>query len=316
MLEFETFSDVQVTDNMSVRLPGTAGFLRFRDGEFVSLKKEDRTRITNINNIIKLKSQKTEYLEEGLIALPQNTKNYAHFTRESLPLLHILNSEKVKVPIVVDENFINQRYVSDLIGFFEHLEFQVVPKNKVLVVKKLSVVSNFSSFYNQKKLVGAQILSETREFVRSNLLVKDEGPPEGHSDRIYISRRNVKRSILNEQPIEQVLHDHGFTTVLLEDMAVAEQARMFSHCNVLFSPHGAGLANAFYMPAGSLVIEASYPTPSLQDLNFFLFSSLLGHRHLLVPGQRADWSAPLNRSEDFLLKQEVLTTLLRELLPE
>ena len=312
MLEFDSFHNVRVTDNTSVQFNGKGEFFRFRDGRFVALKKEDRGAYNRINTALKIKRSSVESIEEGLIAFPQNTTNYAHFIREALPILHLLNKMQVTLPIIVGQNFFDKKFVLELTKLFEKLNLVVVKKNQSLVVRDLKIVSNFRKFYDLKEGIGANLLSETRDFVQGKLYVTDQPEEEVHSDRIYISRKNVKRKIINEEPIERVLKEFGFTTVVVDDASAATQVRMFSNCNVLFGPHGAGLANELYMPTGALILEASYPMASMQDFIFFDFSQLLGHRHLLIPGVRANWDTHPDRQEDFILKPELLRAYLRE----
>jgi Capsular polysaccharide biosynthesis protein len=74
--------------------------------------------------------------------------------------------------------------------------------------------------------------------------------------RVFISRRKASlRRIVNEGEISRVLEDHGFETVLGEDLSLTEQVRLFSKTTAIVSAHGAGLTNLIYCEPESFVGE-------------------------------------------------------------
>ena len=78
---------------------------------------------------------------------------------------------------------------------------------------------------------------------------------DGASESIYISRRRANRSISGEDELERFLSGRGYRPVLLEDMSVDEQVRLFAKTRSVIAPHGAGLSGIAFMPSGAKVIE-------------------------------------------------------------
>ena len=74
--------------------------------------------------------------------------------------------------------------------------------------------------------------------------------------RIYISRAKAAfRRIVNEDDITPSLQEHGFETVLCEDLSLQEQVRLFAEATAIVGGHGAGLTNVIYCERGSFVGE-------------------------------------------------------------
>jgi hypothetical protein len=82
------------------------------------------------------------------------------------------------------------------------------------------------------------------------------GQPTRAHHRLYISRAKAAcRRIVNENEIMPLIQDHGFETVLCEDLALAEQVRLFTASTSIVGAHGAGLTNLMYGMPGSFVGE-------------------------------------------------------------
>ncbi len=74
--------------------------------------------------------------------------------------------------------------------------------------------------------------------------------------RIYISRSDSgARRMLNEEDLVRILQRHGFEIVTLTGLPVTEQIALFSDASHIVAPHGAGLANAIFSPAGAVLCE-------------------------------------------------------------
>jgi hypothetical protein len=73
--------------------------------------------------------------------------------------------------------------------------------------------------------------------------------------RLYISRSGSARTLHQEEDLERYLESHGFQVARLEDHDWTSQVRMFRSAEIVVAPHGAGLANTVFMPAGGRVVE-------------------------------------------------------------
>jgi capsular polysaccharide biosynthesis protein/Tfp pilus assembly protein PilF len=122
--------------------------------------------------------------------------------------------------------------------------------------------------------------------------------------RIYVSRSGAgARRVRNEADVEAMLAAEGFAIARLDNLPAVEQVRLFAAAETIVGPHGAGLANIVFAPAGCRVIELNYES---DFSNLYRGLSLrLGHGYRAVrcprvtvsrdrPGKQ-DISVPLDR---------------------
>ncbi len=78
-------------------------------------------------------------------------------------------------------------------------------------------------------------------------------------NKIYISRKNAnQRKLLNEDEIINFLKAEGYLIVFAEELSFDQQITLFGNAEVVISPHGSGLSNIIFCPAGVKVIELFY----------------------------------------------------------
>jgi hypothetical protein len=98
------------------------------------------------------------------------------------------------------------------------------------------------------------------QFVRQ-LFLNDECPPLNLGQRILVSRRKaqVRRLTCEDKVLKVLQQKYGFTSVILEDFSVAEQAQIFHNADIIIFPHGGGLANCFFCREDTKIIEVFMP---------------------------------------------------------
>ena len=95
--------------------------------------------------------------------------------------------------------------------------------------------------------------------------------------RLLVARQGPTRTIQNIDKVESFVSKHGFDTVYLEGMSMADQILLFQSAEFVISPHGAGLANLLFCDPGTKVIELM---PSVEMRPFFwVMSEKLGLVH-------------------------------------
>jgi hypothetical protein len=100
--------------------------------------------------------------------------------------------------------------------------------------------------------------SSVKETIRALVAGVGAAPASGRApERIYVSRRGLGswRRMRNEADVEGALERLGFTIVRPQELTFDEQVATFSRARVIVGPHGAGLTNAAFAPAGCLVVD-------------------------------------------------------------
>jgi hypothetical protein len=78
--------------------------------------------------------------------------------------------------------------------------------------------------------------------------------------RLFVSRRDAaKRRVVDEDALVAALSGLGFEVVVPGALSFSEQVAVFSEAEIVVGPHGAGLANALFMPEGSALLELHHP---------------------------------------------------------
>jgi capsular polysaccharide biosynthesis protein len=95
--------------------------------------------------------------------------------------------------------------------------------------------------------------------------------------RLYISRANSARRILNEDELLPILRHHGFEIIFSEEYTIAEQIALFAEASVIAGAHGAGFTNVLFARPGTTVIEI-FNRRIWFDC-YAKMSSLLGQEH-------------------------------------
>ncbi|MEQ6121918.1 glycosyltransferase family 61 protein [Reichenbachiella sp. MALMAid0571] len=107
---------------------------------------------------------------------------------------------------------------------------------------------------------------------------------------IYISRgKALKRKIINEQEVLNVLLRHNFISVELESLPFTDQVSLFNNAEVVCGVHGAGLSNMIFSPDKTTYVvfkNEEHPDPAFINLancfshNFYLLDCSDPNSHL------------------------------------
>ncbi|HEY9636739.1 MAG TPA: glycosyltransferase family 61 protein [Coleofasciculaceae cyanobacterium] len=111
------------------------------------------------------------------------------------------------------------------------------------------------SFRRQGTWIEPSACHWLRQRMLSNLptIEKQEFP---FSRRIYISRKKeLGRSVINEDEVMEVLHPLGFVSYTLETMNFAEEMRLFSQAEIIIGTHGSGLTNMIFSQNRPTIID-------------------------------------------------------------
>lgn len=123
------------------------------------------------------------------------------------------------------------------------------------------------------------------EFLRREFLPLGDGLSQDYPERIYISRTQASyRRILNEAAVTELLSHHGFVSVQLELLPLAQQIALFANASLIVTAHGSGLTNTIFCRSGATVVELV--SPHYVRHYYWVISKYLGLQHYYLPGER------------------------------
>src|SRR5262249_5850211 len=114
--------------------------------------------------------------------------------------------------------------------------------------------------------------AERLTWLRSRILSALELKGQPGTRRGFISRRDsVRRPIANEEEIARALEAWGFETVVLRNLDIDDQVRLFASAGVVVAAHGAGLANLVFSTAPTVIelFAADWVRPDFQANHAF-----------------------------------------------
>nr|WP_303648655.1 glycosyltransferase family 61 protein [Haloarchaeobius litoreus] len=107
-----------------------------------------------------------------------------------------------------------------------------------------------------------------------------------HSPRVYISRENaLKRRVVNQEQVMEVLSNWGFSAYRPEELSFAEQVTLFSNAEAIVAPHGSGLMNQMFAEDAVVVELMGKKQTVTSPATEYYYAELLGHDYGCVPGE-------------------------------
>lgn len=168
-----------------------------------------------------------------------------------------------------------------------------IPESKVMMAEGLLVDADTLLFPSRIR-TGLKTPPWIREFVRDRFGRPQRAGSNGYL-KIYMSRSLARgRRIKNEEEVRSILERHGYRTVYAENYAVTDFAKLMARARAVAAPHGAGLANVVFAPAGVKVLEM-YGAELTQE--YWLLTSSMGGQHFLLPGKDRDRRYPWQSAE-------------------
>jgi len=113
------------------------------------------------------------------------------------------------------------------------------------------------------------------------------GPfPDAKPTKIYISRKDVSRRVLNEEEVRRFLTERGFT-VFEGNEGLDKTIELFSGAQVIVGAHGGGFTNSLFSLGDPLIIE--FCPDKRMNKCFLHNSTVIGHsKHRLITAKCDD----------------------------
>jgi hypothetical protein len=177
---------------------------------------------------------------------------FYHWLCDVLPRLEILKKSKVPYDKIYVGK-ITRPFQKETLKHFGITSDQIIEASRNTHIKAKNVL-----FPSQAKKSSVQFQKWMIDFLREEFLNNNESTK--RSKRIYISRSKAsRRAILNEEEFLPLLEEHGFESVILEDLAFKEQAALFNSCEAVIGYHGSGFSNLIFCKPNTKVLELFHP---------------------------------------------------------
>jgi capsular polysaccharide biosynthesis protein len=194
---------------------------------------------------IKLQISKRGKLDVGILGLQDWANNYFHWMTEILPRIVAMNHQQPSIPVVIPSNYLKYPFIVESLNVLK-IDIKTFDVRQSIKVNKLYAtaiphVGRFNEglmhFFLDKMLGGTA----------SNV----------HPFRcIYITRGKARRrGVSNEEAVFDLLKEKGFEKIVLEDLHLKNQIKLFQETRVVVASHGAGLSNSMFMQKGQTIIE-------------------------------------------------------------
>jgi len=242
----------------------------------------------------------------SLLSYWSHTLNFAHWLMDCLPKLALIDSldssVKKDLKFIIPDN--SPPYIVDslkLLGIQEDQTIQI--QEESITVENLILCRPAEKAGRPKKMHFLAI----RNKLLSSLI--DEENVHLASKRIYVSRSQSSRKIVNEAEILQILTKYNFEVIHCENMSLTEQIKIFSEAEIVLGPHGAGIYNQTFCHSGTSIIEIY--NKEYWHHSSRIISSFMRHKHWHIFGENvsSDWQTWV----DPLKLEKVLSLVLHDI---
>jgi len=193
--------------------------------------------------------------------------NYYHWLCECVPRLCMVGDKAGDMILLLPDYYADSDWINGSLEPFAQKNIFYIPRDKSLFVGNLCMpqIKPICDSYhiNILKDLRTLYLNYFRTAGKKDL---DLG------EKIYLSRkRAARKKVLNEDLVEQLMTEFGFTIVNNEDYSFWQQVGIYSHARFLVSIHGSGLTNMLFMQPSSSILEIHKKKTNTLDHPSFVF---------------------------------------------
>ena len=206
-------------------------------------------------------NNKTITIDKGIMLSGNASNNYYHWFTEFLPRMSLIEmSDKYNnYPILIDSQASQIKSIMDSLKVFNKTNREIIVLKEKIEYKvkhliKPSLLSWMAMNLKENITLKAEhciISEECISFLREAFLPTSLNNP---FRKIYISRNNKSRELINETIIIETVKKYGFEVVYPEELSLSEQIKLFSECQILVGQSGAGFTNLLFMQKNTIAI--------------------------------------------------------------
>jgi len=185
------------------------------------------------------------------------------------------------------------------------INYKVVEKNHKILANRLLVIPELAPSGNYRPELMQNMRNRFKKFY--NIIPNQK--------RIFITRsKALKRRIINEDKLLQILKKFNFDVLVFEDMSFDEQYKCIAESNLLVSLHGAGLTHMLWLKKNSKVLEIREKKDSHNNCFYSLSSALkLKYYYLLADKTNVKSTQLTDFMVDPLQFEELIIQMIEEI---
>ncbi len=195
--------------------------------------------------IVRLAVYKKENVDLGILGIQDWANNYFHWMTEMLPRILAMRNQYPLIPVVIPSNYLNYPFIVESLDLFK-IDVKIFDVRHSLKIDKLyaTPIPHVGRF-NEGLM----------HFFRDKF-IQEFAPVPQPFRLLYVSRDKAKRrKIRNENYVYELLAKKGFEKLVLENIPLKHQVKLFQEARVVIGCHGAGLTNIMFMQKKQSVIE-------------------------------------------------------------
>jgi hypothetical protein len=269
---------------------GKKGYVLIDDQMIKELVWDQRFSYTYLPDVFKIDEKNIQKIPGRVAVISQfGYDNYFHWINEVLGRLALLEMHNIEYDwlYVADE----KKYAKETLDLWGIDSSKIIsPKDNNFCIQAdelivPSLVSNVS-IGSDHAHAGGFINPITMKYVRNKLLLaaqKKDINSSSFAKKIFISRKDTHRRILNEDEIFDLFQEKGFVRYELSKMSAAEQIMLFHNAEIIIAEHGAGITNILFAKPNTKFFEIFQ---ALVDSCFWWQSTIAGLQYfpcLTVP---------------------------------
>lgn len=233
--------------------------------------------------------------------------NYYHWMFDVAARLYLIRKSNITIDLYITScPFPFQDEILTLLG--------IPPEKRINIMPYLFIQANklvIPSFIHSYKGI---MPGWSVHFLREELYLKRDVKKRAGYERIYISRARAQhRKMINEDEVMNLLEQHGFKCIFLEDESVLDKIEIFHSAEMIIAPHGAGLTNLLFCNPGTKIIELFHPGWIFPCYRFISFYAGLDYHCLPGEGEHIYRMDLRNASKDIVVDIHRLSNLLASL---
>jgi len=267
-------------------------------------------------NVVKKSKYRIDDANYYLSAIDLWSSGFAHWILDSLPRLYASRELHKHCYLILPESH-NRTYILDTLNMFDFKGIHFFPKKTYCQISNLILVTHAAPQGSLHEYLSREFRQYAKEYcTKIGLGNFTQG------ERIYISRQRApKRHILNEQEVELVVKELGFTVIAFEDYTIFEQMAIMQHAKYVVTLHGAGVSNMIFMPSHTHYLEIRRKGDTHNNHFFALASAMqINYWYQLAdfkPSPKADgknFDLLMGNYYDVLVDVEELQTIVKKML--